>query len=208
MQNFIIHFCMRELFFSYRFVFAPFLLLAICTLIALLQLNAWVEFNRSAILQGQVWRFLSGNFAHSNWLHLLFNAFGVLVLWALHAHYIKTPFAYWWRLGVLSLTCTGAIFLLDPDIQFYVGLSGVLHGLIVWGACWDIKSHERTGYLILAGVALKIGYEQTLGVSVELESLIAASVAVDAHLYGACAGLLLGVIETSRFVTQRNKTRG
>jgi membrane associated rhomboid family serine protease len=69
-----------------------------------------------------------------------------------------------------------------------------LHGLFVWGACFDILNKEHTGWLLLIGVAIKLGYEQLGGDTQAIAELIGASVAVDAHLYGAVSGLILGLV--------------
>jgi len=76
----------------------------------------------------------------------------------------------------------------------YVGLSGVLHGIFVFGAIMDIKSKDKTGYLLFIGVWLKIAHEQIYGASTDVSDLIEASVAVDAHLWGAIGGLLFSII--------------
>ena len=70
-------------------------------------------------------------------------------------------------------------------------MSGVLHGFFVWGALLDIKHHEKTGYLLLIGVVAKILHEQFYGASADVELLIGATVATDAHLYGAIGGLVV-----------------
>ena len=59
-----------------------------------------------------------------------------------------------------------------------------------WGALMDIKHKEKTGYLLLIGLMAKIIHEQIYGASADVERLIGAGVATDAHLYGAIGGLL------------------
>ena len=83
------------------------------------------------------------------------------------------------------------MFWFAKNITLYVGLSGVLHGFFVWGALMDIKHNEKTGYLLLIGVIAKIIHEQIYGASADVEQLIGASVATDAHLYGAIGGLVV-----------------
>ena len=55
----------------------------------------------------------------------------------------------------------------------------------------DIRKGLRSGWLLLAGVAVKLGYEQYTGSSDGVADLINATVAVDAHLYGALSGALI-----------------
>ncbi|MGB1262763.1 MAG: rhombosortase [Cognaticolwellia sp.] len=148
-----------------------------------------VIYHRELIDAGEYWRLISGHFLHSNGNHFMLNIAAVALLWALHGHY----YSYQNYLGIFvtcALVCSIAMFWFSQDIALYVGLSGVLHGFFVWGALMDIRQHEKTGYLLFIGVILKIGHEQIYGASADVEALIGASVATDAHLYGAIGGLL------------------
>src|SRR5690606_7331879 len=42
-----------------------------------------LRYDRQAILDGEVWRLLSGNLVHLGWSHLWLNAFGLLLVWLL-----------------------------------------------------------------------------------------------------------------------------
>ena len=95
---------------------------------------------------------------------------------------------------VSAIICSIGIHWFSPDIEQYVGLSGVLHGIFIWGAIEDIKAKERTGYLLLVGVILKIAHEQYYGASEDVASLIGASVAINAHLWGAIGGVIAVMI--------------
>ena len=86
------------------------------------------------------------------------------------------------------------IYYFDPTLMQYVGLSGVLHGVFVFGAVMDINAKDKTGYLLFLGIWLKIAHEQFYGASTDVSNLIEASVAVNAHLWGALGGLLFSVI--------------
>ena len=86
------------------------------------------------------------------------------------------------------------IFYYNPSLTQYVGLSGVLHGIFVFGAIMDILSKDKTGYLLFIGVWLKIAHEQIYGASSGVSDLIEASVAIDAHLWGAVGGLLFTIV--------------
>ena len=152
-----------------------------------------LAYDRYALQSMETWRLISGNLAHTNGYHLLLNLVGLALLWALHGeHYRPVTFLklfIWCGLG----TSLG-IYFLSPQLIWYVGLSGALHGIFVWGACMDILNKVRSGWLLLAGVAAKLLFEQLQGSSEDVASLIDASVAVDAHLYGAVCGVLLFVL--------------
>ena len=78
------------------------------------------------------------------------------------------------------------------DIQWYAGLSGVLHGLFAWGAVRDIRTQTKGGWLLLAGLTVKIGWEQYYGGAASSAALIGARVAIEAHFIGAVSGLVAG----------------
>jgi membrane associated rhomboid family serine protease len=51
-----------------------------------------------------------------------------------------------------------------------------------------------SGWLLLTGLALKVGNEQLNGAGSLMPDLIDASVAIDSHLYGAIIGLIIGIV--------------
>lgn len=153
----------------------------------------YLIFDRNRVIDGQYWRFITGHFAHTNFNHLLLNLAGLTMLWALHGdHYSNKTYGISFFLA--AFICSLGIFYFVPDMTRYVGLSGVLHGIFVWGAICDIQKGWKSGYLLLIGVWGKILYEQVFGASADVEALINASVAIDAHLWGAVGGLLLPLI--------------
>lgn len=156
-----------------------------------------LEYNRLALAQGEVWRLLSGHLLHSNVYHLLMNLSGLFIMMLLHAPLPKR-LAFGWQLLILSLTTGVCLWLFASQIDLYVGLSGVLHGILCFGAVLDIRQGYRSGLLILVGVAVKLALEQFYGPDAELAAKIAAEVAIDAHLYGAISGVLLGLLLFNR----------
>jgi len=150
-------------------------------------------YQRELISQGEVWRLLTGHLLHTNGFHLLLNLAALVMLWALHGRFYSVQ-----NYSVLFLFCSIAtsvgIYLNTPSLIEYVGLSGVLHGVFVFGAIMDILSKDKTGYLLFIGVWLKIAHEQIYGASSDVSDLIEASVAIDAHLWGAMGGLLFSVL--------------
>jgi len=164
--------------------------MAIAMVLALFQpvVQPVLEFNRELISNGQYWRLLTGNFLHTNGWHLLFNLAGLVLLHLLFGQYYSAR-------SLLGFTIINAssvgllLYFFSPDIAYYVGLSGYLHGLFVIGCLSEIDNGIKTSYLLLGAIAAKIYYEQTAGASAQMSELINANVAVDAHLYGAIAAL-------------------
>ena len=146
-------------------------------------------FSRSHIADFEIWRLVTGHLLHTNFNHLMLNLLGLLLLWALHGQYF-TAKHYLLFLFCSALFTSLAIFVFSPELNWYVGLSGVLHGLFTLGAYRDIKHGLRSGWVLLAGVTLKVLHEQWYGPSQDIADIIQASVAIDAHLYGWLCGVL------------------
>jgi len=156
-------------------------------------LSEFMVYQRSLVIEGEIWRAFSGHFFHTNGFHFLLNAAAVVMLWALHGHFYTIK-SYLFIFIVSAVVCSIGIHWFSPDIDQYVGLSGVLHGIFIWGAVEDIKAKERTGYLLLLGVILKIAHEQYYGASEDVVDLIGAHVAINAHLWGAIGGVIAVII--------------
>ena len=150
-------------------------------------------YKHDAIGQGELWRGFTGHFFHTNGVHLLLNLSALILLWALHGHFYNLL-----NYSVLfissAIICSLGLYFLSPDISQYVGLSGIIHGIFVFGAIMDIRNKDKTGYLLFIGVWLKIAHEKFYGASDEVSSLIEANVAIDAHLWGAIGGLVFSCI--------------
>ncbi|WP_040514864.1 rhombosortase [Paraglaciecola polaris] len=163
--------------------------------------SMWLAYDRSAIEQGEWWRILSGNFLHTNLNHLLLNLAAVALLWTLHGQYYHTG-QYLCMLVIFSVGVSIGIYTFDPQLQWYVGLSGILHGAFVWGAYQDIKYGIFSGWILMVGAWAKIANEQIAGPSGSIAQLIDANVAIDAHLFGAFCGLLMIICA---LIWQQNK---
>ncbi|QQX82546.1 rhombosortase [Shewanella sp. KX20019] len=161
----------------------------ICIVLFYLGLDDLLAYRRELIIDGQWWRLFSGNFLHTNAWHLLMNLAGLWVILLLHEqHYSAKSLLI---LGVaLSLMQGTGLLMFFPETKGYVGLSGMLHGLFVYGAVFDITKGLKTGYLLTLGVVLKVIYEQTFGASSEVTALIGARVATEAHLVGLVSGFI------------------
>jgi len=152
----------------------------------------WV-YQRSSIAQGELWRLISGHLLHTNSYHLLFNLAALLLLWLLHGKfYTRVNFSLLFLFS--ALVTSAGIYYFNPELMQYVGLSGVLHGFFVFGAIMDIRAQDKTGYLLFIGLWIKVAHEQLYGASSAVSDLIEASVAIDAHLWGAISGLVFSFI--------------
>nr|WP_232847117.1 rhombosortase [Shewanella nanhaiensis] len=149
-----------------------------------------LAYRRSEITAGEYWRLFSGNLLHTNGWHLAMNLAGLWVIILLHQQYYRSlGFAL---IFILLCWLQGiGLYLFYPGLVGYVGLSGMLHGLFVYGALKDISVGMRSGYLLLVGVIVKVAYEQWFGASEQVTEMIGARVATEAHLVGVVTGILL-----------------
>jgi len=150
-------------------------------------------YHRTLINQGELWRLVTGHVLHTNGFHLLLNLAALIMLWALHGRFYTIK-NYCALFVFCALGTSIGIFYSTPPLMQYVGLSGVLHGIFVFGAIMDIVAKDKTGYLLFIGVFVKIAHEQIYGASTDVSDLIEASVAIDAHLWGAVSGLIFTII--------------
>ena len=154
--------------------------------------NPWLAFQRAAIADGQFWRLLTAHWVHSNLWHLGMNLAGLLFCLL----YFRLTLTGWrfplWLLGTPLLVSAGLWF--DGQLDYYLGLSAALFGLLVMALILDWRRKPRLYSLVLAVVLVRTVLEQLPGYdNGYLIPLIGLPVAVNAHLYGVLSGLLLAL---------------
>lgn len=150
-------------------------------------------YDRGQIETGQWWRLLSAHLVHLNVAHTLMNLGAMALVFALLQHAAGAG-AWWLTYALLSIATSVALYLLDPNLVRYVGASGVIHGLIAFGAVLRLHTHRTESLVLLAGLAAKLVYEATAGAVGGSETLIGAPVITAAHRYGAIAGAVLAML--------------
>ncbi len=166
-------------------------LLALCAALQAAGLETALRYDRGAIGDGQLWRLLSASLVHLGPLHLALNAVGLALVALLVGR--RLSLRAWTGTGLLcALTVGLGLWWLAPAVGWYVGLSGVLHGLLAAGAAtaaW--RGLERGFHAVLLGVlAAKLAWEQLVGALPGTARIAGGTVIVDAHLFGALGGLL------------------
>lgn len=166
----------------------PPLLVAIVCIAA--QALGWVDALRfeRALTGAEPWRLLSGHLVHLGWAHVGMNLAGLMLIWALFGHALK-PWVWVAAFVACALAVGLGLYWHDTDLAWYVGLSGVLHGLLVLGALASLRAERRMALLLLVGIAAKLAWEQFTGVDTGTAALVGGAVIVNAHLYGALGGL-------------------
>jgi rhomboid family GlyGly-CTERM serine protease len=162
-------------------------------LIAALVLLSWggeswrlgLRYERDAVLSGEYWRLVTGHLVHGSTQHLLLNGAGLGLIAALFPR--DYSLRGWLLIGLLSIAFIGVGFVFyEPQLQWYVGFSGVLHGALAAGAIKWWRSESRALALTLTVFFVgKLLWEQLHG-ALPLSGDL--PVVVDAHLYGALGG--------------------
>lgn len=162
-----------------------------------------------ALFSAEPWRILTAHFTHLSPSHLALNLLALGVIWAILGSVLRVA-AWFVALVTCAAVVTGGIYLFNPEIEWYVGLSGVLHGLFSLGALAGLSRAPGFHALLLMGVLSKVGWEQWAGVGYGPADLIGGAVIVDAHLYGMVAGFaclpLVTLLRTTGTRSKRPRT--
>ncbi|MDJ0938923.1 MAG: rhombosortase [Woeseiaceae bacterium] len=148
-----------------------------------------LRFDRPAIEAGEAWRLVSGHFTHLGWSHWALNIAGLLLSWYLVGRAFGTR--GWLLVIVASIAAIDLGFWFAmPGLNWYVGLSGMLHGLIAAGAIGSWPSRRLEAALIGGFVVFKLAYEIVAGPVPGSASAAGGNVITEAHLFGAIGGVL------------------
>lgn len=170
-------------------------LVVVCTAISLLALGGetlqeMLRWSRSGIAAGEHWRWVTGHFVHLDFAHAALNAAGLVLVWALFAT-IWSP-RRWLLIVVLGITGIDLGLWWLSDIEWYVGLSGLLNTLAAAGIVRAIIDGDRMAWVVgLLGLA-KLVAENLAGPMPFMPSGV--PVVLDAHLYGALVGMVCGLM--------------
>jgi rhomboid family GlyGly-CTERM serine protease len=177
------------------------LLLIVLTLDLMLGLGDSVgdilRYDRGAIAAGGWWRLLTAHMVHLDAHHLILNELGLVLMWSLFAGDFD---AVEWSVIVLSgaLAISSGLWWLSPRVSWYVGASGVLHSVLAAGTAKHLIERAWDRWLLLLCLVAKIAYEQLGGHEPPL-------VVVDAHLYGALSGFVVGAALCARIAIIRHR---
>jgi len=152
-----------------------------------------LAYTRADLDAGQLWRLVTGHFVHLGWSHLFLNLVGLaLVVWIVGDTY---GWMEWVYIGFVSIAAIGAGFwFLYPELDWYVGLSGLLHGLLAAGLVIGVAKKNREAVVLTVFVLAKLAWEQIAGPLPGSEGTSGGAVIVDAHLYGGVGGVLAALL--------------
>jgi len=149
-----------------------------------------LRYDRVALADGQWWRLITAHVVHLDLRHMLLNALGVILMWALFAR--DYPPRQWFLILFTAAAAIDAgLWFRDPQVQWYVGASALLHGVMAAGTLAELRRGSRDGWTLAAFLAAKLVYEQLSGALPFAGP--AVPVVVNAHLYGALGGLAAAI---------------
>jgi rhomboid family GlyGly-CTERM serine protease len=170
------------------------LLASVLLLLLLAAAGEWgrsaLQYERAALSHYQWWRLLSAHLVHLGWRHAWLNCAGLALLWMLFAREFA-PRRWLWIVLLSAASIDAGLWFLRPEVDWYLGASGVLHGTWAAGACAMYRRGDGYGAALLLLLIVKLVYEQQSGASLFDRDLPLVSVA---HLYGALGGLIASLL--------------
>ena len=180
----------RELISAWIFTLAVLVVMVISQLLDIRDLryqpNWWAE--------SEYWRGFTAHWVHANWQHLVMNATGLML-----CTIIASPKWPVWRWVVynmyLAIGISTLFTLRNPELDWYVGYSGILFGIYLLAAD-DLYRRNRTVALLLGtAIVIKVVLEQFSDIRIGSGDLIGIPVIIDAHLYGLLLGLSIALAQ-------------
>lgn len=138
---------------------------------------------RDPVLAGQLWRLWSGHWMHLDGAHAGVNLLALVVIIGMAQRLrLLRPML---GMAVLMMPLLSlAILLVRPDLYWYVGLSGLLHGALVWLL---LRQGGQLAWLGLGLITLKL-IAQAAG---DTEPWVVQ----EAHWLGALLGAVMAMID-------------
>lgn len=155
-------------------------------------------FERAQIAGGEVWRLWTGHFVHFGWPHFIADAGLFLILGRLLER--KYPLALRVSAVLMPLVISAGLYVFDPELTRYAGLSAVNLGLLLFYAAqgWQRDRWDWFWPAILAIYIGEVVLEATRGhghgggfIQFDDPSI---RVATSAHIIGGIYGLMLWLV--------------
>lgn len=151
--------------------------------------SEYLMFDRELISIGEVWRLFSAHFVHLSNTHMLGNLLAVGLVGYIAGASLNNVTGVLLLLWCVLVVGIGLYFFAG-HLYRYVGLSGVLHGLLVVAPFVSPFYSRRIALCFLTVVVLKVIWEQSgFYDDMALVNTIGGRVETLAHLFGLLAGL-------------------
>lgn len=155
--------------------------------------NPWLQYDRAALASGQAWRLGTAHLAHLGLAHAVLNAAAWILVWRI-GRGILSGGQWGWLLAGSAAAVNAGLYLFSPDVAWYVGASGMLHGAFA-GMAWLAArgTAPQFGRILLGLLAAKLIWEQVSGSAIGTPVPGIAPVVTSAHFYGAIGGWMTAV---------------
>ena len=145
-----------------------------------------------ALNAGEIWRLITAHMVHLSPVHTALNIAGLVLVSAVLWSVLRAG----WLLGSIAaslVAISAGWWLLQPPGVTYVGFSGILHGVFAVGALMYLREGPAWfGWIVLAGLTAKLGFEIIQGPVPGANDAIAGRVSTLSHALGALGGALVG----------------
>ena len=163
------------------------------------------RFQSDWLQSGDYWRILTAHWVHVNWKHFLLNAAGLLLFLSITAP--GWSIVRWLIYQVCFALGISILFtLLNPQLDWYVGYSGILYGIFLLAAIDLYHRDSLIALIVGAAIVIKITLEQTSDINLTTSDMIGSPVVVDAHFYGVLLAILIAIVNQVIKVMSRDGT--
>lgn len=191
---------------------AAYLILGLCLACAavfpfLQQLLPYLQYDRTAVLNGEIWRLVSLVLVHGSFTHLFWNLVSLILAYVI---LIDAASARDWTIVMLvsSAATTLGLLVLMPNVQNCIGMSATSHGLFAGGAVLLMaRGRPIYGAVVFAFLAAMVAYEVLVG-PIEMPGTVGQGVLTEAHLYGFLGGLAAGIALAFPRLAERKRAAG
>jgi rhomboid family GlyGly-CTERM serine protease len=156
------------------------------------QWSAWLIYDRSAILSGQLWRMFTGHWIHLSTRHLVWDVLALgTAAWILEAG--DMPRLGWFFVAA-ALSISAAMLVFEPHMRYCGGLSGLATAAITLLALRGLTEPPPWRWICVAallGLTGKILFELSTGQSVFVDfDKAPVVVSVSSHIAGAATAMV------------------
>jgi len=142
-----------------------------------------------------LWQWITPSLVHYNWIHWFLNIANLFIMIFLFQDAWNSK-KFVFLFSLFSFFIMLSLYMYSPDVKYYVGMSGVLYGIVLYGALKTVLSQKFISSVVLLYVMMKLFADKIvnhyMGVDVLLGDMI---VIEDVHWYGAISGLIYFVCE-------------
>ncbi len=177
-----------------RDLIIPTIISVLCIVVALAGLSVTdsLRYDSLELSHLELWRLITPHFVHLSVSHLIMNLLGLYLVFVFFYRCVS------WQYWLVTFFFSGVgislfIFFLNPEIRWYVGLSGIVHALFMLGGLADIRVRKWEGITFTGLIIAKLSYEQIFGPLPGSEQTAGGPILIDAHLYGAIIGGIIGL---------------